>query len=574
MIPALDASTAEAVDFFSGLPPSLFGTRAATEKERVSLIKTATDFLSPNAPLRQRLWHLTNVDQQYPVKCQVCQVGNAIWSSRYHRYGGCCRSCDKTIANNRREATHLERYGAKNAMHVPEKVSKRIETNIARYGCQNSASNDEVRKKIKTTNESRYGASSPLSNTQIRAKIQDTNIERYGVVNVGQSGEIRQKIEQTNVIRYGEKTPFHSAHIQHKAQETKKAKYGGLHPAYSNFRQHLDQINDPTWLKDQHETQRRSFAEISEHLGGIDRTVLVNRVKQQYPDFEAQRFFSSSAEREIVDVLNKAGVKDILCGDRTIIHPYELDIVIPSSKLAIEYCGLYWHSDAHPKMTRLYHFNKFKACKNAGYRLITIFEDEWNYNRQLVIKKICHIVGKSTMEKIGARNCTIVSLTNSEKNNFFNTTHIQGSGPGSVTYGLSDGSQVIAAMSFIINKSQTATLNRYATSKIVPGGFSKLLEHFKRCRRDIEQITTFADNRWSNGELYEQMGFQYVEDVPPDYYWVKGDKRFHKFAWRHNGRLKYLEHYDSNLSETDNMRNHGFRKIWNCGLKKYVLNLR
>ena len=34
-----------------------------------------------------------------------------------------------------------------------------------------------------------------------------------------------------------------------------------------------------------------------------------------------------------------------LFNDRTILKPLELDIVLPSIKLAIEYDGVYWHSN-------------------------------------------------------------------------------------------------------------------------------------------------------------------------------------------------------------------------------------
>ncbi|NDB85961.1 MAG: tandem-95 repeat protein, partial [Alphaproteobacteria bacterium] len=61
--------------------------------------------------------------------------------------------------------------------------------------------------------------------------------------------------------------------------------------------------------------------------------------------------------------------------DKKIIAPYELDIVIPSKKLAIEYCGLFWHSE-YNRPDPNYHANKLKLCGQQGYRLITIFEDE------------------------------------------------------------------------------------------------------------------------------------------------------------------------------------------------------
>lgn len=42
---------------------------------------------------------------------------------------------------------------------------------------------------------------------------------------------------------------------------------------------------------------------------------------------------------------------------RKVIPPYELDIYIPNKKLAIEYDGLYWHSEANGK-NKQYHLSK------------------------------------------------------------------------------------------------------------------------------------------------------------------------------------------------------------------------
>ena len=62
---------------------------------------------------------------------------------------------------------------------------------------------------------------------------------------------------------------------------------------------------------------------------------------------------------------------DIETNNRSLIAPYELDIAIPEKKIAIEYNGLYWHSEGQGKGYR-YHLNKYLACKEKGYRLIPV----------------------------------------------------------------------------------------------------------------------------------------------------------------------------------------------------------
>jgi len=87
----------------------------------------------------------------------------------------------------------------------------------------------------------------------------------------------------------------------------------------------------------------------------------------------AVEMISSKAEREIGDIIENMGF-NVIRNDRNLLGNLELDIYIESEKLAIEYCGIYWHSEKFKDKN--YHINKLKRCEEIGIRLITIFEDE------------------------------------------------------------------------------------------------------------------------------------------------------------------------------------------------------
>jgi rubrerythrin len=55
--------------------------------------------------------------------------------------------------------------------------------------------------------------------------------------------------------------------------------------------------------------------------------------------------------------------EEIIIGSRNIIPPMELDIYIPEKKLAFEFDGLFWHSDANNNITKNYHLNKTELCE-------------------------------------------------------------------------------------------------------------------------------------------------------------------------------------------------------------------
>ena len=202
--------------------------------------------------------------------------------------------------------------------------------------------------------------------------------------------------------------------------------------------------------------------------------------------------------------------------------------------------------------------------------MVSIFENEWKENSELIKNKLRNILNTSHSEKIYARKCSIKSVDTKEKRQFFNTNHIQGDGPSSINYGLYHDNQLVACIGFIKQKDHFV-LNRYATSCNVVGGFTKLLTHFER-EYNKPKIVTFADLRWSEGDLYKKTGFIMDKELKEDYYWVKGSKVWHKFNFRHSLMKTKLENYDPNLSESENMYKHGFNKIYDCGKLRFIKN--
>ena len=76
--------------------------------------------------------------------------------------------------------------------------------------------------------------------------------------------------------------------------------------------------------------------------------------------------------------------------DRTLIKPYELDIVIPEIKLAIEFNGNYWHSFECCYLSG-YHLMKTELCESNDYRLIHIWEDDWKSDSNLIKSKLIDV---------------------------------------------------------------------------------------------------------------------------------------------------------------------------------------
>lgn len=264
---------------------------------------------------------------------------------------------------------------------------------------------------------------------------------------------------------------------------------------------------------------------------------------------------------------------DTIVRDRTLLgKKLECDIVIPSHNLAIEFNGLRWHSEQY-NTDKNYHLHKTEIAESKGYHLIHIFEDEWLEHKDLVLSKIRHFLGNDTDKPvIGARKCTIETVSKSLVEPFLNTYHLQGFVGSTIYYGAFHGNEMVGVMTFKQEKTDIWNLNRFATDTHyrLPGLADKLFKRFIKDKNPRE-VKTFLDRRWSHGNsnVYEKMRFSLTETLPPDYRYVVKNQRLHKFGFR---KQILAKKYNLPLSMTEREMTEklGFYRIWDCGLYKYV----
>lgn len=279
----------------------------------------------------------------------------------------------------------------------------------------------------------------------------------------------------------------------------------------------------------------------------------------------------SKAEIEIAEYVESLGFK-IKCNDRTIIAPYELDIVIPSLRLAIEYNGLYWHSGDQPG--ELFNLKK-RMCDAAGYQLLVIWEDDFNRDKTLIFDLITHKLGKSDKARVYARKTQVRTIDYSQAKTFLNSNHIQGVSRSQKFYGLTFDEKIVAALGVSYPSPTVMNIDRYATSIVVVGGFSKLLEYAVKQSKDITEVTTFSDNMISDGDLYRKTGFTPVKTLSSDYSYFWGGKKTHKF----NFRLKRFKSdpalkYEEGKTERELANLNGIERIWDLGKIKWSKKVR
>lgn len=102
----------------------------------------------------------------------------------------------------------------------------------------------------------------------------------------------------------------------------------------------------------------------------------------------------SRAEREIKEYVQSLGYETIK--DRKILDGKEIDIYVPEKNIGIEYNGVVFHGEKFNK-DKKYHVNKTNMSSYKGVNLIQIFEDEYLYRRESVLREIRNIFGVTTI---------------------------------------------------------------------------------------------------------------------------------------------------------------------------------
>lgn len=256
--------------------------------------------------------------------------------------------------------------------------------------------------------------------------------------------------------------------------------------------------------------------------------------------------------------------------NQTLIFPLELDIINVSQKIAIEYCGIYWHSEGSSGKAPNYHKIKYDLCKDLGYKLITIFETD---DIEKVKCYLLKLLGKS--RRIFARKTVIKSITPTQASEFHNKHHLHNSIGAKYHYGLFYEGEMVMVGSFGVNR--FSKKYEYECSRLtsasnitVVGGVSKIFKHFIRSETP-NSIVTFADLRFGDGSSYLNCGFKYLGNTAPNYWYYKKNtnKLFSRVKFQKHKLSEQLEFFDPDKTEFENMLDNKWDRIWDCGNAKY-----
>ncbi len=299
-------------------------------------------------------WNLMDFKCINPDCSNLKKWGDSRVRFRYTCSDGCKHIMKDTIDILKKEnnkQTNLLKYGVEHNSKCPEVIQKRKDNYFSKTGYISPLQNKELMIQARARYKLNTGYDHITKNPEIKEKRRILYFNKTGYFNPCQNPRVLQKRIRTNVSKFGVK---HIKQLHLKNIEFWEDKefwelnfltngYFDLHKCKKFFN-----CNQPAAY---------------DHL---------KRLGLRYKRIGG----TSLKEKEIIDFIKIN--HNVKINNRRIIPPKELDIFIPDLNLAIEYNGIYWHSN-NDENSKFRHQDKSLACIKKGIRLLHIYEDEDPY---------------------------------------------------------------------------------------------------------------------------------------------------------------------------------------------------
>jgi len=556
----------------------------------------------------QKVYHYLHDIKNDSIKCANSNCNNFVKYKNstigYYKYcsNRCVGSDPKMI--KQKEDKSFEKFGTRTPAESDIVKQKMINTNIEKYGTaypfsikKNSAKMlieydvdnvsqiDFIKEKVRKTKLEKYGDSG-YNNIE---KIKETNIEKYGVKYIFQCENVKRKIKNNFLDKYGFEYASQSDIVKDKMKETMLKLYNCENPSQSKYIQSIKRINkiNKTIEKYQnlniinvdYENKKFKFKCERNHIYEISFELFQNRKRIKTEICTECNPVNSSnisgKQLQLQQFIKNNYKGDIIFNDRILLKPYELDIYLPKLKIGFEFNGIHWHSEEFVEND--YHYKKTELAENNNIQLIHIYEDDWTYKQDIIKSRILNLLNL-TKNKIYARKCEIKEFSDNDMiRKFLEDNHIQGFIGSQVKIGLFYNTELVSLMMFgkqrknmgIKSLPDTYELLRFCNKleSNVVGAASKLFKYFIDKYSPIE-IISYADRSWSQGDLYKQLGFEFVYKTQANYFYVIDGIRKNRFNFRKDVLIK--EGFDPNKSEREIMLERKIYRIYDSGQLKFI----
>ena len=216
---------------------------------------------------------------------------------------------------------------------------------------------------------------------------------------------------------------------------------------------------------------------------------------------------------------------------------------------------------------------------NKPIKTVHIWEDQWKFHNEKIVSKIKSLIGIT--KRIHGRKTEVTSIDNDILLEFLDNNHLHVPIKGKYKYGLVEGQQLVAVMSFSKGRMlardnvdfYSFELLRFCSQLgvTVVGGFSKLLNHFIKTQNP-DDVMTYVDCDWSDGQSFLALGFELSERMPSMEFWLNsktGVREYPHIALKKHE--KTMVDLSSDSKKESFLKKHGYKKVYNSGSYKFIL---
>lgn len=528
------------------------------------------------------------------LKCDYCDKIFERTKRSVERSNGNVKkdSCDdKECKKKKQKEVNLKLYGNSNYFLTSQFKEKQRKKVLELYGTEEYFSSEDSKIKRKNKFLEKYGVDNPMKNKEVRKKQEESCEKKYGKKNYAQTKEFKEKYVQTSLKNFGCDYPMQNESLIKIREETCQKKYGKKN--YTQTDEYWQNriaicrekygVDHPSQLKENREKAKKTCQKRygESNYSKTEESKLRNKshfmkkfgVPSPLCLKENQKY--GKTQTEIMDWLNSFEKCNFKNNSYEVLKGKEIDLYDKNLNIGIEYSGLYWHTELSPQpRNRDYHYEKYKRCLENNIKLITIFEDEWKYK-----KEICKSLLKSKLgmydKRTQARKCKIESIEKKEFKEFCDKNHLLGSNNlGLVYFSLKHENELLGVISLGRHprKKEELILDRlcFKINVQIIGGTGKL---FKKCiewakQNNYDKIVSWSDNRWSQGNVYKEIGFELEKELGPNYSYVNLKKPY--FRESKQSKKKSNINCPPDKTEREFMAEQGYARIWDCGKKTWV----
>lgn len=497
-------------------------------------------------------------------ECQYSEYGKAITYNLYKKSclekHGVENTTQLESVKQKTKQTMIKKYGAEHPLQVKEFHNKAKQTCLERYDTETPCSLDVFKEKAKQTCIKNYGVDNPNKNKEVRARAKQTCIKKYGKEHPSQIDEIKEKKKQTTEKHYGFSCIFSDENYRVECTRKMRDKH------WDYFKSALEEKNiSPLFSKEDYLDQNENSHRFLCVTCNKEFVVFMNNtMPQKIYCPEKIHNNRSLGEQEIYDWILSLGVKNVERNKRDWGKKryYEADIYLPDYNFVIEYNGLYWHSNA--KKTKDYHYEKWKFFKDMGINCIQIFENEWEFKKDIVKNILLSKLGLLKVPEF--EEYTIKDISEEEFESFVNENCAFKSEKYDHQIGLLCNDELMCVLSYSENSEYIKIdlvcekLGYCSNGKL----FALFIDYLKAMNKSI---IYFVDIRYFEKTICFDLGFRYYGHLNPEQYFFNKKS---VILYRELS-VSLLKSYEPELSDEENATLNNYFWIYDCGKDIFIL---